>query len=50
LKKNLGLSAQASMVMPVTSTIGPAAIPAVEEEEQTEFDVMLTAVGEKKLM
>jgi len=48
-EEEFGVSAQASMVMPVTSTIGPAAIPAVEEEEQTEFDVMLTAVGEKKI-
>jgi large subunit ribosomal protein L7/L12 len=48
-EEEFGVSAQAPMVMPVTSAIGPAAVPAVEEEEKTEFDVILTAVGEKKI-
>ena len=36
--------------MPMATAAGPAAGPAaVEEEEQTEFDVILKAAGEKKI-
>jgi large subunit ribosomal protein L7/L12 len=48
-EEEFGVSAQSPMIMPVASTVGPAAAPVVEEEEQTEFDVILTAVGEKKI-
>jgi len=48
LEEKFGVSAAAPMAMAVA---GPAAEagPAVEEEEQTEFDVMLTGVGDQKI-
>ena len=34
---------------PAAIAVGPAAGAAAEEEEQTEFDVILTAIGDKKI-
>jgi large subunit ribosomal protein L7/L12 len=46
LEEEFGVSA----AMPMAMAAGPAAAaPAVEEEEQTEFDVILKAAGEKKI-
>lgn len=48
LEDKFGVSAQASMMMPAAMAgAAPAAAEAVEE--QTEFDVVLAAVGEKKI-
>ncbi len=45
LEEEFGVSAAAPAAMAIAPT-GPAAEP---EEEQTEFDVILTAAGEKKI-
>jgi large subunit ribosomal protein L7/L12 len=47
LEEEFGVSA----AMPMAVAAGPAAgaAPAVEEEEKTEFDVILKAAGEKKI-
>ena len=46
LEEEFGVSAAVPMAM----AAGPASAgPAVEEEEQTEFDVILKAAGEKKI-
>jgi large subunit ribosomal protein L7/L12 len=46
LEEEFGVSA----AMPMAMASGPAAAgPVVEEEEQTEFDVILKAAGEKKI-
>ena len=46
LEEEFGVSA----AMPMAMAAGPAAAgPAVEVEEQTEFDVILKAAGEKKI-
>jgi large subunit ribosomal protein L7/L12 len=46
LEEEFGVSA----AMPMAMAAGPAgAAPAVEEEEKTEFDVILKAAGEKKI-
>lgn len=48
LEEKFGVSAAA----PVAVAAGPAAAeaaPAAEEEEQTEFDVVLSAVGDQKI-
>jgi large subunit ribosomal protein L7/L12 len=46
LEEEFGVSA----AMPMAVAAGPAAAgPVVEEEEQTEFDVILKAAGEKKI-
>jgi large subunit ribosomal protein L7/L12 len=46
LEEEFGVSA----AMPMAVAAGPAAGgPVVEEEEQTEFDVILKAAGEKKI-
>ena len=48
LEEKFGVSAAAPMAV----AAGPAsaeAAPAVEEEEQTEFDVVLSAVGDQKI-
>jgi large subunit ribosomal protein L7/L12 len=47
LEEEFGVSA----AVPVAVAAGPAAgaAPVVEEEEQTEFDVILKAAGEKKI-
>ncbi len=47
LEDELGVSAAAPMA--VAAVPGAAAAPAEEAEEQTEFDVELQAVGEKKI-
>jgi large subunit ribosomal protein L7/L12 len=51
LEEELGVSAAAPMAMPMAM---PGAVPAggaeaVAEEEQTEFDVVITEVGDKKI-
>ncbi|MHB0979623.1 MAG: 50S ribosomal protein L7/L12 [Thermoleophilia bacterium] len=46
LEEEFGVSAAMPMAM---AAAGPAAPAAAEEEEQTEFDVILTSVGEKKI-
>jgi large subunit ribosomal protein L7/L12 len=48
LEEKLGVTAAAPMAM-VGAMPGMAAAAAVEEEEKTEFDVMLTEVGAKKI-
>src|SRR5659263_20405 len=46
LEEEFGVSA----AMPMTMAAAPAgAVAVVEEEEQTEFDVILKAAGEKKI-
>jgi len=45
LEEKWGVSAAA----PVAAAAAPAAAPAEEVEEQTEFDVVLAAAGEKKI-
>lgn len=45
LEEKWGVSAQAA----VTVAAGPAAGPAAAAEEQTEFDVILTSFGAKKI-
>jgi large subunit ribosomal protein L7/L12 len=47
LEEEFGVSASVPMAM-AASPAGAAA-PVVEEEEQTEFDVILKAAGEKKI-
>lgn len=44
LEEEFGVTAAAPM-----AAAAPAAAAAVEEEEQTEFDVVLTAAGDKKI-
>jgi large subunit ribosomal protein L7/L12 len=46
LEEEFGVSAAMPMAM---AAAGPAAPAAAEEEEQTEFDVILMSVGEKKI-
>lgn len=46
-EEEFGVSAAAPMAM--AAAPGAAAAAPVEEEEQTEFDVILTAVGDKKV-
>ncbi|MEW6032662.1 MAG: 50S ribosomal protein L7/L12 [Bacillota bacterium] len=45
LEEEFGVSAAA----PVAVAAGPAAAAPAQEEEQTEFDVILAAAGEKKI-
>ena len=47
LEDRFGVSAAAAA--PVAAAAGPAAAAAAPAEEQTEFTVVLTAVGEKKI-
>ena len=47
MEEKFGVSAAAPMAMAVAA--GPAEAAAVEEEEQTEFDVMLTGIGDQKI-
>ncbi|NLY54426.1 MAG: 50S ribosomal protein L7/L12 [Firmicutes bacterium] len=47
LEEEFGVSAAAPMAMAMPMAGGAA--PAEEAEEQTEFDVILTAVGDKKI-
>jgi large subunit ribosomal protein L7/L12 len=46
LEEKWGVSAAAPVAM---AAMGAAAVPAEEVEEQTEFDVILAAIGEKKI-
>jgi large subunit ribosomal protein L7/L12 len=46
LEEKWGVSAAAPVAM---AAVGAAAAPAEEAEEQTEFDVILAAVGDKKI-
>lgn len=46
-EEEFGVSAAAPVA--VAAAPGAAAAPAAAEEEQTEFDVILTAVGDKKV-
>ncbi|MHB8867505.1 MAG: 50S ribosomal protein L7/L12 [Thermoleophilia bacterium] len=46
LEEEFGVTAAAPMAMAAGPAAGPAA---AEEEEQTEFDVILTSVGDKKI-
>ena len=48
LEARFGVSAAAPMMMGAMPTGGAAAAPAEPVEEQTEFDVVLQTVGEKK--
>lgn len=47
-EEKFGVSAAAPVAMAAAPAAGGAAAPA-EEEEQTEFDVVLTGVGDKKI-
>ena len=47
LEEKWGVSAAAPVAM--AAAVGPAAAPAEEAEEQTEFDVILAAIGDKKI-
>jgi len=47
LEEKFGISAAAAAPMAVMA--GPAGAAAAEEEEKTEFDVVLTSFGEKKI-
>ncbi|MHB1342802.1 MAG: 50S ribosomal protein L7/L12 [Thermoleophilia bacterium] len=46
LEEEFGVTAAAPMAVAAGPAAGPAA---AEEEEQTEFDVILTSVGDKKI-
>lgn len=48
LEEEFGVSAAAPVAVAAAGTAAAAA-PAEEEEEKTEFDVILTAAGEKKI-
>jgi large subunit ribosomal protein L7/L12 len=48
LETEFGVSAAAAAAVPV-AVAGGAAVPAEAVEEQTEFDVVLEAAGEKKI-
>ncbi|MCX6384274.1 MAG: 50S ribosomal protein L7/L12 [Actinobacteria bacterium] len=49
LEEKFGVSAQAMMAAPAAGAAAGAAASAAVEEEKTEFDVQLKAVGEKKI-
>lgn len=49
IEKRFGVSAQAQVVAAAPGAAAPGAAPAETVEEKTEFDVVLTAVGEKKI-
>jgi large subunit ribosomal protein L7/L12 len=49
LEEELGVSASAPMAMPMAMPGMAVAAEAVVEEEQTEFDVVITGVGDKKI-
>ncbi|MFA5383693.1 MAG: 50S ribosomal protein L7/L12 [Eubacteriales bacterium] len=48
-EEEFGVSAAAPVAMAVPAAGAGSAQPAVEEEEQTEFDVILSSVGDKKI-
>jgi len=49
LEDKFGVSAQAAMVAPVAAAGGAAGGAAEPAEEKTEFDVVLSSVGDKKI-
>ncbi len=49
LEEEFGVSAAVPMAVAAGPAAGPAAGAAAEEEEQTEFDVILKSAGEKKI-
>jgi large subunit ribosomal protein L7/L12 len=49
LEDELGVEASAPVMMGAMPAAGGAGAPAEEAEEQTEFNVVLTAMGDKKL-
>lgn len=50
LEEEFGVSAAAPVTVAAAAPAGAAAAPAAaEEEEQTEFDVILASVGDKKI-
>lgn len=49
LEEEFGVSAAAPVAVAAGPAAGPAAAGGAEEEEKTEFDVILTAVGDKKI-
>lgn len=49
LEEKFGVSAQAMMAAPAAGAAAGAAASTAVEEEKTEFDVQLKAVGEKKI-
>jgi large subunit ribosomal protein L7/L12 len=49
LEEKFGVSASAPMAMAMPGFGAPAAEAAPEEEEQTEFNVVLTGVGDQKI-
>ncbi|NOZ62939.1 MAG: 50S ribosomal protein L7/L12 [Calditrichaeota bacterium] len=49
LEDKFGVSAQAAMVAPIAAAGGAAGGAAEPEEEKTEFDVVLSSVGDKKI-
>ncbi|MCU0839670.1 MAG: 50S ribosomal protein L7/L12 [Rhodospirillales bacterium] len=49
LEEKWGVSAAAPMAMAAMPAAGAAAAAAEPVEEQTEFDVILTAIGDKKI-
>ncbi|MCL6564766.1 MAG: 50S ribosomal protein L7/L12, partial [Firmicutes bacterium] len=52
LEEEFGVTAAAPVAVaaaPAAAAAGGAAAPAAEEVEQTEFDVILTAAGDKKV-
>jgi large subunit ribosomal protein L7/L12 len=49
LETKFGVSAAAPMAMAAAAPAAAAEAPVVEVEEQTEFDVVLSAVGDQKI-
>ncbi|KUK40678.1 MAG: 50S ribosomal protein L7/L12 [Clostridia bacterium 62_21] len=49
LEDEFGVTAAAPVAVAAAPVAGPAAAPAAAEEEKTEFDVILAAVGDKKI-
>jgi len=49
LEEEFGVTAAAPVAVAAAPVAGPAAAPAAAEEEKTEFDVILAAVGDKKI-
>lgn len=49
LEEEFGVSAAAPVAVAAGPAAGPAAAAGAEEGEKTEFDVILTAVGDKKI-
>ncbi len=49
LEDKFGVSAQAAMMAPVAATAAPSGGTAEAAEEKTEFDVILSGVGDKKI-